>query len=386
MEPALKRLAAFFVRRLTAATFTLLTLIAITFIVYWALPSTPATFLYSPQHLTAYQISNANHLLGLDRPKIVQFADYVWHLAGGNLGRQWTDAQLRPGNTLVQQPIGAFMYPALGATMSIILGGAFFVLLLSVPLGALAGSRVGSLSDRTISIVALVGVATHPMVLGSVLKTGFAHLGVPWPPIGGYCPLFPGAGATCGGPVDWAGRLALPWLTFALLFLALYTRMIRTSVAETLHEDFVSTARAKGAGEAREGRGRSARPARARAPERGAARPDDGGDGDRHGDRCVRLHRGGVRHLRSRTTVGLCDGRSDLGDRPTLDARGRVRDHAHRRRREPGRRPALCGARSAHRPRAHGESLEELGRRRDLGKFSWPAANAVASSRKKSSV
>ena len=58
-------------------------------------------------------------------------------------------------------------------------------------------------------------------------------------------------GSVCGGPADWAGHLALPWLTFALLFLALYTRMVRISVAETLHEDFVRTARAKGAGETR---------------------------------------------------------------------------------------------------------------------------------------
>ena len=64
-------------------------------------------------------------------------------------------------------------------------------------------------------------------------------------------PARPRTRAGCSGPVDWAGHLVLPWLTFALLFLALYTRMVRVSVAETLHEDFVRTARAKGAGETR---------------------------------------------------------------------------------------------------------------------------------------
>ena len=88
------------------------------------------------------------------------------------------------------------------------------------------------------------------MVLGSVLQKGFADLHLPWPPLGGYCPLL-SHGPGCGGPTDWAGHLVLPWFTFALLFLALYTRMIRVSVAETLHEDFVRTARAKGAGETR---------------------------------------------------------------------------------------------------------------------------------------
>jgi peptide/nickel transport system permease protein len=175
---------------------------------------------------------------------------YLSHLAHGDLGHQWTGAQLL-GNHLTQTPLGPPLFKAVGATLSIILGGAFIVLLLSIPLGALAGSRVGTLTDRTISIVALIGVCTHPMVLGSVLSRAFGSLGLPWPAIGGYCPLIRGSGDPCGGPADWVGHLALPWITFALLFLALYTRMVRASVAETLHEDFVRTARAKGAGEAR---------------------------------------------------------------------------------------------------------------------------------------
>ncbi len=247
----MRRVLGYLARRVAAAVFTVLSLIAIAFIVYWALPSTPATFVYpNAPHLTAYQISNANHLLGLDRPKIVQYGDYVAQLARGDLGNQWTGSVLQ-GNTLQQVPVGSILYPAVGATLSIILGGAFLVVLLAIPLGALAGSRVGSWFDRTISIVALVGVCTHPMVLGGVLQKAFANLHVPWPPLGGYCPLFAQGTAQCGGPADWAGHLVLPWITFALLFLALYTRMVRLSVAETLHEDFVRTARAKGAGETR---------------------------------------------------------------------------------------------------------------------------------------
>ena len=245
------RILAFTARRLAAALFTLLTLVAIAFVVYWALPSTPAFFVYpAAQKLTPYQLSNANHLLGVDRPKIVQYGDYLAHLARGDLGSEWTGAELVPGNKLVQKPVGGVLLPAVGATVSIMLGGALLVLLLAVPLGALAGSHVGSWTDRTISIVALVAVCTHPMVLGSVLQRGFSDLHLPWPPLGGYCPLLTHT-AGCGGPTDWAGHLALPWITFALLFLALYTRMIRISVAETLHEDFVRTARAKGAGETR---------------------------------------------------------------------------------------------------------------------------------------
>lgn len=245
------RVLGYVARRLAAAVFTLLALIAIAFIVYWALPSTPASFVYpTAQHLTDYQISNANHLLGLDRPKIVQYGAYLAHLARGDLGGEWSGSELQ-GSTLVQTPVGTLLFPAAGVTISIILGGAFLVLLLAVPLGAFAGSRVGSWGDRTISILALVAVCTHPMVLGSVLQRASLDTHLRWPPSSGYCPLFAHGGSVCGGPADWAGHLALPWLTFALLFLALYTRMVRISVAETLHEDFVRTARAKGAGETR---------------------------------------------------------------------------------------------------------------------------------------
>jgi peptide/nickel transport system permease protein len=76
-------------------------------------------------------------------------------------------------------------------------------------------------------------------------------------PVGGYCPLVgtsesanPGI-ATCGGPVDWAHHLILPWLTFAFLFAALYARMIRASTMDVLGERYVQVARAKGAPERR---------------------------------------------------------------------------------------------------------------------------------------
>jgi peptide/nickel transport system permease protein len=144
-------------------------------------------------------------------------------------------------------------------TLSILVGGAVLVLLLSLPLGAIAGSRIGSWADRSISFVALVLVCTHPMMLGLILKSAGGR--VSWLPTDGYCTFvkhppppgvaFPSGSQPCGGPIDWATHLILPWLTFALLFLALYTRMIRASVAETIHEDFVRTARAKGASQTR---------------------------------------------------------------------------------------------------------------------------------------
>lgn len=244
------RLLRYIVRRLIAGMFTMLVLITIAFALYWATPSQPALFVYQPppHHFTNYQITQANHFLGLDKPKLTQYIDYVLGLLHGNFGPDWNSAHYAFSQHTTLQPLRPTLLQELGVTLSLLLGGALLVLLLSVPLGAFAGSRIGSLSDRAISLIALIGVCTHPMVIGLLLRSLFgSHLH--WAPESNYCTLTLSPSGSCGGPVNWATHLALPWLTFALLFLALYTRMVRTSVGETLHEDYVRTARAKGARE-----------------------------------------------------------------------------------------------------------------------------------------
>jgi peptide/nickel transport system permease protein len=260
------RIARIFVRRVAGAAGVLLGMITITFVIFWAVPSEPAAFIYpNSQHLSSYQIRTGNHLLGTDRPKLVQYGDYLWHLAQGDLGTMWSGVTVSANQTLVAQPIAPQLLSAARVTGSIVLGGALLVLLLAAPLGALAARFRDSLFDRTISLVALIGICTHPMVVGLVLRTVFGNR-LHWLPSAGYCTFFArdGAGAggvvldptrttnlVCSGPVAWAEHLVLPWLTFALLFLALYTQLIRASVVDALHEDYIRTARAKGASETR---------------------------------------------------------------------------------------------------------------------------------------
>ena len=245
------RLFTFFLRRLGAALFTLVAMITLTFVLFWAIPSDPANFVYpAAQHLTDYQLKHANHLLGVDRPLVEQWASYLWHLVRFQFGTQWAGSQVNGQQDLVRLPIGPQLASAVPETLSIIFGGAFLVVLLAIPLGAVSGRRIGSKTDRTIGLVTLVGICTHPMVVGLTLATAIGAQ-LRWLPAGGYCPLIPSQGSYCGGPVDWASHLALPWITFALLFLALYTRMIRATVSETMHADYIRTARAKGVSERR---------------------------------------------------------------------------------------------------------------------------------------
>jgi peptide/nickel transport system permease protein len=244
--------------RMLRGVLTLLVMIALAFALYFAIERQPPVQFYFPNVArgappTARQVEMVNHIYYLDRSKVGLYLRYVGNLARGDFGHVSTIEN----DKIVDAGPAPVPWAALRATLSILLGGAALVLLLSIPLGAISGSRIGSFADRGISFVALLLVCVHPMMLGLILRNAGGR--VNWLPTDGYCTFvdhgappatFPPEGP-CGGPKDWAVHLILPWLTFALLFLALYTRMIRASVAETIHEDFIRTARAKGASQAR---------------------------------------------------------------------------------------------------------------------------------------
>src|SRR5262249_12943496 len=91
----MRRVLSFFIRRLGAAMFTLITMITLTFVLFWLIPSEPATFVYpAAQHLSDHQIEPAHHLLGIDRPLTEQYGAYLWHLLRFAFGSQWGGAQL----------------------------------------------------------------------------------------------------------------------------------------------------------------------------------------------------------------------------------------------------------------------------------------------------
>src|SRR5207237_10878534 len=134
-------------------------------------------------------------------------------------------------------------------TASLVLGGALMWMLIALPLGILSALRPRSMIDRITMIFVLVGISAHPVWLGLVFSYIFGYkLG--WTPITGYCNAINPVGG-CGGPAQSAYHLILPWVTFALLFAALYARMIRANAMEALNEDYLRPARAQGASEAR---------------------------------------------------------------------------------------------------------------------------------------
>ncbi len=241
------------VRRLGASILLLLGLTLITFTLYYTIPANPAGFLIdlSPgkQHTPA-EIAKAEKALGVDKPIWEQYGLYVWRAVHGDLGIAFTGTRFVPlSDQRTGQAVGPAVVHAAMVTGSVVLGGAVFALLLAIPLGAIAGSRPRSLTDRTILVVSLIGICTHPLVVALLLQQ---FPGRQWgiAPAGGYCPFF-GAAEGCGGPADWASHLVLPWITFALFFLAVYTRLVRVRMIEVMDEPFIRTAAAKGASRSR---------------------------------------------------------------------------------------------------------------------------------------
>lgn len=245
----------FVLRRLLSGLLLVLVLSFLTFFVFNEIPTSPACLVVAcgPKTTTTDAMYRAaEHQLGIDRPVLRQYGDWLWHVVrDGDFGTSWVS----------KEPVGTSLAHALPVTISVVLGGMVLMLLLAVPLGAFAATRPRTPADRGVLALSVIGLAIHPFVLGSLISQFFSvHLHV----YSTYCPLTGGgrqllgtestglsAGAPCGGPLDWAGHLAVPWLVFALLFLPLYMRMIRVRLLETLSEPYISTARAKGATEAR---------------------------------------------------------------------------------------------------------------------------------------
>ena len=250
-------------RRLGIAVVLLFLLSVIAFALYFSIPSDPAFFLVDPQHSTAAQKATARHELGADRPVIVQYEKFVTRALRGDFGIAYEGISFTSQGVPEGTDVGRQVIRAAAVTGWLALGGVILLVLLAAPAAALAASRVGSWLDRSLITISLIGISLHPIVLGLILQRLFGNR---WhiAPDSGYCSFLPQKTAhplggittpfsesTCSGPVQWATHMALPWLTFALFFLALYMRIIRVQLLEVLGADYVRAARAKGASEQR---------------------------------------------------------------------------------------------------------------------------------------
>ena len=212
----------------TAVTF-------ITYVIFFVAPNDPAK-LAAGKAANAAQVEQVRRYLNLDEPVWKQYGLWMKQLVfDQSLGRSFVN----------RQDVNDIIAAAAPVTASLVFGGAVLWLLVSIPIGVFSALRPRSLLDRSAMLFVLVGISAHPVWIGLILSFVFgSYLGLT--PIAGYCDMVNPSAGSCGGPVEWFTHMILPWSTFALLFSALYVRIIRANVMETMSEDYVRTARAKG--------------------------------------------------------------------------------------------------------------------------------------------
>jgi len=231
----------YLVRRILWAALLFLVITFVTFVIFYVGPNNPARAVCGGDQAKRECLVRATAKLGLDKPMPVQYYKFLKQLVvHQDLGESFATSQ----------SVNQRIKEAAPVTASLVFGGAVLWMMIGLSVGIFSALKPRSLIDRSAMVFVLIGVSAHPIWIGLIFEYVFGvKLG--WTPIANYANFFgaPPDSGLPGGPWQWFYHLILPWCTFALLFAALYVRMIRANVMETLNEDYVRTARAKGAPE-----------------------------------------------------------------------------------------------------------------------------------------
>jgi peptide/nickel transport system permease protein len=233
----------YLIRRILWACLLFIIITFVTFVIFFMGPNDPARAQCGGDQAQPACLKLVTEKYGLNKPLYVQYWYFFDRLVlHQNLGTSYATGQS------INQSIGK----AAPVTASLVFGGAILWMILALIIGVFSALRPRSLLDRGAMIFVLIGISAHPVWIGLIFEYIFGvKLG--WTPIANYANFFgaPADSGQPGGPWQWFYHMILPWMTFSLLFAALYARMIRANVMETQNEDYVRTARAKGAPENR---------------------------------------------------------------------------------------------------------------------------------------
>ena len=219
---------------------TLLVITAITFVIYFVLPPVSPAVLFAGKEATPQLVATVQHELGLDHPVWVQYLLFLKHLV---LGDQFGWPGL--GFSYVNHSsVKSLLAGRVVVTVVLAVGAALLWLAMGITIGVISAIRQRSVWDRLALGFAIFFISAPVFWLGLVLLWVF------WYKLGvaagtGYFP--PGQ----YGLLTWLDHMILPWFTLALLYAGWYARMTRGAVLDTLRQDYVRTARAKGLGETR---------------------------------------------------------------------------------------------------------------------------------------
>jgi peptide/nickel transport system permease protein len=235
----------YLLRRLIGIAALLVVISFITYLMFYALPVNPAA-LTCGRACTPEVIASNERRLGLDQPLAVQYGKFV---EGIFVGRTYGE-----GTATIDCPAPCFGYSfkeerqvlemmveRFPVTLSMAVGAFVLWMVVGIGIGIVSALKRGSLLDRGLMFVALAGVSLPSFFTGLII---LVYVCITWQimPVPQYVPF-------TDNPLSWAKNLVLPWITLAILFAALYTRLTRASMIETMGEDYIRTARAKGLNE-----------------------------------------------------------------------------------------------------------------------------------------
>ncbi|GAA3385921.1 ABC transporter permease [Cryptosporangium minutisporangium] len=235
-------MARFILRRGSLALLTLFSVSVVTFFMFFAVPTSPAE-LQCGRDCRPSQVQNIEEQLGLDRPVWQQYGEYMKGIVTGRtIGEGDTaiecDAPCLGWSFRSSEAVTSIVARALPVTLSIVLGGVLMWALLGVSLGCISALRRGTWIDKTAIGFSLAGASMQIYFVGLLLQILFVYT-LKWLPTPEYVSPFEDLG-------KWFVGMILPWTTLALLNSAIYARLTRAQMLESLSEDYVRTARAKG--------------------------------------------------------------------------------------------------------------------------------------------
>jgi peptide/nickel transport system permease protein len=229
----------YIIRRLIYVILVVLAVTLVAYAIFFVLPSTDPAVAFAGRNPTPETIAEIRRDLGLDKSVPEQYGLYVKRLVTGDefgwpgLGMSYD----------TRSPVRDEVIKRASITLQIAIGGAILWLLLGIPIGVISGLKRRTFADRLSMGFALVGVSAPVFWLALVsLYIFWETLG--WLPGTGYVPF-------AESPTDWFLHMLLPWCVLALLFAAIYARVVRGNMIDTMSEDYIRTARAKGLTERR---------------------------------------------------------------------------------------------------------------------------------------
>lgn len=230
-------MAAYIARRLVWTVVLLLVISAITFLIFYILPTADPAALRAGRDPSKALIDAIREQLGLNDPWYTQYWNYVKALV----------LHFDFGTSFVNQaPVRELIFDRLPNTLFLVAGAAVVWFVAGVAIGIVSAVARGRIWDRLLMGGALVAISAPVYWLGLVVLYLFSS------DIGRFR-VFPGSGAyqTAEGFLAKCWALTMPWLVLATAFAAIYARLMRSNLLETMSEDYIRTARAKGLSERR---------------------------------------------------------------------------------------------------------------------------------------